>query len=161
MRRPAWGPIFRAYSTRSRASTPRSRKSPSTLDSQAHGLALGFAEAAVTVTIETRQQLLPVLLCLFAAGFPGFPRLAPFGFVQLAVTILVKSLEHRLAHGALRSESRCAGAAEGASAVRTVVHHPMMHPAVHFPHGLPARHTALFGVPTEAKVGFACVALAD
>ena len=29
----------------------------------------------------------------------------------------------------------------------------------HFPHGLPARHTALFGVPTEARVGFACVAL--
>jgi 2-iminobutanoate/2-iminopropanoate deaminase len=31
----------------------------------------------------------------------------------------------------------------------------------HFPHGLPARHTALFGVPTEARVGFACVALTD
>ena len=30
----------------------------------------------------------------------------------------------------------------------------------HFPHGLPARHTARFGVPTEAKVGFACIALA-
>ena len=30
-----------------------------------------------------------------------------------------------------------------------------------FPSGLPARHTALFGVPTEARVGFACVALAD
>ncbi|MGI4951467.1 MAG: RidA family protein [Janthinobacterium lividum] len=30
----------------------------------------------------------------------------------------------------------------------------------HFPNGLPARHTALFGVPTEAKVGFACIALA-
>jgi 2-iminobutanoate/2-iminopropanoate deaminase len=30
----------------------------------------------------------------------------------------------------------------------------------HFPHGLPARHTARFGVPTEAKVGFACVAIA-
>ena len=30
----------------------------------------------------------------------------------------------------------------------------------HFPNGLPARHTARFGVPTEAKVGFACVALA-
>jgi 2-iminobutanoate/2-iminopropanoate deaminase len=30
----------------------------------------------------------------------------------------------------------------------------------HFPAGLPARHTAMFGVPTEAKVGFACVALA-
>jgi 2-iminobutanoate/2-iminopropanoate deaminase len=29
-----------------------------------------------------------------------------------------------------------------------------------FPGGLPARHTALFGVPTEARVGFACVALA-
>ncbi len=31
----------------------------------------------------------------------------------------------------------------------------------HFPGGLPARHTALFGVPTDARVGFACVALAD
>lgn len=31
----------------------------------------------------------------------------------------------------------------------------------HFPNGLPARHTALFGVPTEARVGFACIALAD
>jgi 2-iminobutanoate/2-iminopropanoate deaminase len=30
----------------------------------------------------------------------------------------------------------------------------------HFPGGLPARHTALFGVPTPARVGFACVALA-
>ena len=30
----------------------------------------------------------------------------------------------------------------------------------HFPGGLPARHTARFGVPTEAKVGFACTALA-
>lgn len=30
----------------------------------------------------------------------------------------------------------------------------------HFPEGLPARHTVLFGVPTEARVGFACVALA-
>ncbi len=30
----------------------------------------------------------------------------------------------------------------------------------HFPHGLPARHTARFGVPTEAKVGFACIAVA-
>jgi 2-iminobutanoate/2-iminopropanoate deaminase len=30
----------------------------------------------------------------------------------------------------------------------------------HFPHGLPARHTARFGVPTDAKVGFACIALA-
>ena len=30
----------------------------------------------------------------------------------------------------------------------------------HFPRGLPARHTARFGVPTEAKVGFACIALA-
>lgn len=29
----------------------------------------------------------------------------------------------------------------------------------HFPDGLPARHTARFGVPTEARVGFACVAL--
>jgi len=31
----------------------------------------------------------------------------------------------------------------------------------HFPGGLPARHTVLFGVPTEARVGFACTALAD
>ena len=31
----------------------------------------------------------------------------------------------------------------------------------HFPGGLPARHTALFGVPTEARVGFACVATAN
>ena len=31
----------------------------------------------------------------------------------------------------------------------------------HFPGGLPARHTARFGVPTEAKVAFACIALAD
>lgn len=30
----------------------------------------------------------------------------------------------------------------------------------HFPAGLPARHTARFGVPTDAKVGFACIALA-
>jgi 2-iminobutanoate/2-iminopropanoate deaminase len=30
----------------------------------------------------------------------------------------------------------------------------------HFPGGLPARHTARFGVPTEAMVGFACIALA-
>ncbi|HRD75577.1 MAG TPA: RidA family protein [Hyphomicrobiaceae bacterium] len=29
----------------------------------------------------------------------------------------------------------------------------------HFPKGLPARHTALFGVPSEARVAFACVAL--
>ena len=29
----------------------------------------------------------------------------------------------------------------------------------HFPGGLPARHTARFGVPTEAKVGFACIAV--
>lgn len=29
----------------------------------------------------------------------------------------------------------------------------------HFPHGLPARHTARFGVPTEARVAFACIAL--
>ena len=27
--------------------------------------------------------------------------------------------------------------------------------------GLPARHTARFGVPTEARVGFACIALAS
>lgn len=30
----------------------------------------------------------------------------------------------------------------------------------HFPNGLPARHTARFGVPTQAKVAFACIALA-
>jgi 2-iminobutanoate/2-iminopropanoate deaminase len=30
----------------------------------------------------------------------------------------------------------------------------------HFPNSLPARHTARFGVPTQAKCGFACVALA-
>ena len=30
----------------------------------------------------------------------------------------------------------------------------------HFPKGLPARHTARFGVPTTAKVAFACIALA-
>ncbi len=30
----------------------------------------------------------------------------------------------------------------------------------HFPNGLPARHTARFGVPTGAKVAFACIALA-
>ena len=30
----------------------------------------------------------------------------------------------------------------------------------HFPKGLPARHTARFGVPTEARVAFACIALA-
>jgi len=29
----------------------------------------------------------------------------------------------------------------------------------HFPRGLPARHTARFGVPTTAKVAFACIAL--
>jgi 2-iminobutanoate/2-iminopropanoate deaminase len=29
----------------------------------------------------------------------------------------------------------------------------------HFPKGLPARHTARFGVPTRAKVAFACIAL--
>jgi 2-iminobutanoate/2-iminopropanoate deaminase len=29
----------------------------------------------------------------------------------------------------------------------------------HFPHGLPARHTVRFGVPTQAKCGFACIAL--
>ena len=31
----------------------------------------------------------------------------------------------------------------------------------HFPGGLPARHTARFGVPTEARVAFSCIALAD
>jgi 2-iminobutanoate/2-iminopropanoate deaminase len=30
----------------------------------------------------------------------------------------------------------------------------------HFPNGLPARHTVRFGVPTDAKVGFSCIALA-
>ena len=30
----------------------------------------------------------------------------------------------------------------------------------HFPGDLPARHTVQFGVPTDAKVGFACIALA-
>lgn len=30
----------------------------------------------------------------------------------------------------------------------------------HFPSGLPARHTVRFGVPTDAKVGFSCIALA-
>ena len=30
----------------------------------------------------------------------------------------------------------------------------------HFPSGLPARHTARFGVPTQAKVAFSCIALA-
>ena len=30
----------------------------------------------------------------------------------------------------------------------------------HFPGGLPARHTARFGVPTDARVAFACIALA-
>jgi len=29
----------------------------------------------------------------------------------------------------------------------------------HFPCGLPARQTARFGVPTEAKVAFSCIAL--
>ena len=31
----------------------------------------------------------------------------------------------------------------------------------HFPAGLPARHTARFGVPTQARVAFACIALAQ
>lgn len=31
----------------------------------------------------------------------------------------------------------------------------------HFPNGLPARHTVRFGVPTEALVGFSCIALAS
>ncbi len=31
----------------------------------------------------------------------------------------------------------------------------------HFPGGLPARHTARFGVPTEARVAFACIAIAN
>ncbi len=29
----------------------------------------------------------------------------------------------------------------------------------HFPGGLPARHTARFGVPTQARVAFSCIAL--
>ncbi len=29
----------------------------------------------------------------------------------------------------------------------------------HFPAGLPARHTARFGVPTQARVAFSCIAL--
>ena len=29
----------------------------------------------------------------------------------------------------------------------------------HFPGGLPARHTARFGVPTDAKVAFSCIAV--
>ena len=31
----------------------------------------------------------------------------------------------------------------------------------HFPGGLPARHTARFGVPTQARVAFSCIALAS
>jgi 2-iminobutanoate/2-iminopropanoate deaminase len=31
----------------------------------------------------------------------------------------------------------------------------------HFPAGLPARQTARFGVPTEARVAFSCIAIAD
>ncbi len=31
----------------------------------------------------------------------------------------------------------------------------------HFPAGLPARHTARFGVPTDARVAFSCIAIAD
>ncbi len=30
----------------------------------------------------------------------------------------------------------------------------------HFPAGLPARHTARFGVSTEARMAFSCIALA-
>jgi 2-iminobutanoate/2-iminopropanoate deaminase len=30
----------------------------------------------------------------------------------------------------------------------------------HFPGGLPARHTARFGVPTDARVAFSCIAIA-
>lgn len=30
----------------------------------------------------------------------------------------------------------------------------------YFPNGLPARHTARFGVPTQARVAFSCIALA-
>jgi 2-iminobutanoate/2-iminopropanoate deaminase len=29
----------------------------------------------------------------------------------------------------------------------------------HFPGGLPARHTARFGVPTDARVAFSCIAI--
>ncbi len=31
----------------------------------------------------------------------------------------------------------------------------------HFPAGLPARRTARFGVPTEARVAFSCIAIAS
>ena len=31
----------------------------------------------------------------------------------------------------------------------------------HFPAGLPARHTARFGVPTEARVAFSCIAITE
>ncbi len=31
----------------------------------------------------------------------------------------------------------------------------------YFPGGLPARHTARFGVPTDARVAFSCIALAE
>jgi enamine deaminase RidA (YjgF/YER057c/UK114 family) len=31
----------------------------------------------------------------------------------------------------------------------------------HFPGGLPARHTARFGVPTQARVAFSCIALVE
>lgn len=31
----------------------------------------------------------------------------------------------------------------------------------HFPAGLPARHTVRFGVPTQARVAFSCIAVAD
>lgn len=31
----------------------------------------------------------------------------------------------------------------------------------HFPGGLPARHTARFGVPTDARVAFSCIALVE
>ena len=31
----------------------------------------------------------------------------------------------------------------------------------HFPGGMPARHTARFGVPTDARVAFSCIALAN
>ena len=31
----------------------------------------------------------------------------------------------------------------------------------HFPAGLPARHTARFGVPTDARVAFSCIAVTE
>ena len=70
---------------------------------------------------------------------------------------------HNFIDGILRAEG---------SSLKRVVHVTMliMDPAhyaacnaeyvKHFPDGLPARHTARFGVPTEAMVGLSCIALA-